>query len=56
MRSYIITAGTFRQHDDSTLGVGDTIELEDDIARLHADKLRAVPEPEPSVEEQQPSA
>jgi len=36
---YVITAGTFVQPDGQRLGVGETIELDDDVAQNHAGSL-----------------
>lgn len=44
MQRYMITAGSFRSDDGTILNVGEQIMLEDDVARLHADKLQAFPE------------
>lgn len=45
MPRYRITSGTFRDSDDSTKCAGQTIELGEDIARLHAAQLQPVPVP-----------
>lgn len=43
-RAYIIRSGcSFVQPDGSKLTGGDTIELDDDVAKLHADKVDPAP-------------
>lgn len=42
MPQFLILSGTFREPDDTVKGPGDTIELGEDIARLHAGKLQPV--------------
>lgn len=42
MPKYAITSGTFRDHDDTIKGPGDTIELPEELASQHATRLQAV--------------
>ena len=46
MKRYTITKGSFLDHDEDgkpvTREVGEQIELEDDVAAAHADKLQPV--------------
>lgn len=44
MKKYIIIDGAFRRDDNSEAGIGEEIELADDVATLHSTKLRAVVE------------
>lgn len=41
---FIITEGTFRDSDGSSKGVGQAIELDDDMAKVHAARVRPAPE------------
>ncbi len=43
---FIITEGTFRDSDGSTKGVGQTIELDDEMAKVHATRVQAAPQEE----------
>jgi len=43
MKKYDITEGTFRDSDGTVKGVGDTIELDDDMAAVHAGRVRLAP-------------
>lgn len=53
MKLYTIQHGTFRQADGTLANAGDTIELEDDVAAMHAGQLveaapaNAAPAPAP---------
>jgi len=40
MKTYRITSGTFDLGDGTYAHAGDTIQLEDDVARLHAARLQ----------------
>lgn len=56
MRAYLIRSGCrFRTADGQVKGAGDVIELDDDVAQVHADKLEPVQaEPDPAPEEASP--
>lgn len=50
MRKYLIRTGcTFVEPDGTRKTGGDVIELEDDVATSHPDKLDPAPEPEPEA-------
>ncbi len=65
MRTYTIRTGcSFRLHDGTLRTGGQEIELEDDVAQAHADKielvpdepeLAATPEPDPETGVQTPA-
>ncbi len=40
MKTYLITSGSFRLDDGSVKHAGETIELHDDVAALHAPQLQ----------------
>lgn len=46
---YVITRGTFRVSPTKVLGVGDSIDLDDDVAARFADQLRLVNPPDAPV-------
>jgi len=55
MKTYTITSGSFRRDDGSVANTGETIELEDDVAALHASQIQpvtAAPAAEPGHSEQ----
>jgi hypothetical protein len=56
MPRYRITSGTFRDSDDSVKGVGDEIEMGEDIARQHAGSLELLDAPAPVAETITPPA
>lgn len=45
MPHYRILSGTFRLDDGTLASPGDTIELGDDVAAQHPDKVALLPEP-----------
>lgn len=45
LRLYTITKGSFVLPDGSKKGVGEPIELEDDVARTHAHQVELVSDP-----------
>lgn len=52
MKAYRITAGArFLLSDGRVAGEGDTVELEDDVAAQHRDKIEPVPPAQTSVED-----
>jgi hypothetical protein len=53
MKTYLITNGSFRMPDGSLKHTGETIELDDDVAQLHAEQLQvAEPEQQPAEQPQ----
>ncbi len=42
MGKYTVTHGAFRQPDGNLVVEGEQIDLDDDVAATHADRLRAV--------------
>ncbi len=42
MNAYLIISGSFRMDDGSTKQTGETIELTDDVAALHPEKLQRI--------------
>lgn len=42
MKTYTITSGSFRLDDGTLKQAGETVELHDDVAALHAGKLQPV--------------
>lgn len=50
-KKYIIRTGEQFRDGDKILVGGDVIELEDDMARLHAGKIDPAPEEEPAATE-----
>lgn len=54
MRAYLIRSGCrFRTADGQVKSAGDVIELDDDVAQVHADKLEPV-QAEPDTPEASP--
>lgn len=49
MPHYRITAGSFRDTDNSIKTAGDTIELPPEVAAAHADKVQLL-DPQPGAE------
>ena len=48
MRAYVIRSGCrFRTADGQVKSAGEVIELDDDVAQVHADKLEPVADPTP---------
>jgi hypothetical protein len=66
LRTYTIRTGcSFRLHDGTLRTGGEEIDLEDDVAQIHADKIdllaeepapEAAPAPEPAVQTPAPPA
>lgn len=48
-KTYRITSGGFTREDGKIAHIGETIELDDDVAKTHADRLQLVPQAKPEA-------